>query len=99
MQARGFALTVLVLGCLLFLVFTAVHLVAATPAVVAPSAESAALLTDRQQPIAGPDGQALVNGWSVLMFKDRKTGECYVAFSRGSAIAAANASTCPQPPR
>jgi hypothetical protein len=47
------------------------------------------------EPIAGPDGRSVVNGWSVLMFKDRKLGICYVAFKQVSGIAAVEAATCP----
>jgi hypothetical protein len=47
------------------------------------------------EPIAAPDGYSVVNGWSVLVFKDRKAGQCYVAFTRGSDIAATQAQSCP----
>jgi hypothetical protein len=47
------------------------------------------------EPIAAPDNRSLVNGWSVLLFKDRRGGVCYVAFARGDAISATNAAPCP----
>jgi hypothetical protein len=47
------------------------------------------------EPIAGPDGQSVVNGWSVLVFKDRTESRCYVAFKQGPAITAMESATCP----
>jgi hypothetical protein len=38
-------------------------------------------------PFAGPDGRALVSGWSALILKDRRTGQCYVALKNVEAIA------------
>jgi hypothetical protein len=52
------------------------------------------LIGDEQ--IAGPDGRTIVQGWSVLVFKDRKGTNCYVAFKQGNSISAMQASSCPQ---
>jgi hypothetical protein len=40
------------------------------------------------EPIAAPDGMSVVSGWSVLMLKDRRAGQCYLAFTRGDAMTA-----------
>ena len=48
------------------------------------------------EPIAGPDGRALVRGWSVLLFKDRKADRCYIVFKHEVGIAVEEAIICPQ---
>jgi hypothetical protein len=48
------------------------------------------------EPIAGPDGRALVRGWSVLVFRDRKSDRCYVAFKHESATAVESEASCPE---
>jgi len=55
--------------------------VSARQAVVVPSAEDVRFELIGNEPIAGPDGRALVRGWSVLVFRDRKSDRCYVASS------------------
>jgi hypothetical protein len=67
---------------------------AATQVVQVPNAKELRFQLIGNEPIAGPDGHALVKDWSVLMFKDRKTGECYLVFSRGSEVSAANVTPC-----
>jgi hypothetical protein len=62
--------------------------------VVAPNIDQLRFQLIGNEPIAGPDGKAVVRDWSVLMFKDRKSNECYLAFSRGSALAAVNVAVC-----
>jgi hypothetical protein len=96
MKTKGWALAVLCAVCVLFFVLTGFRQAAATQAVLTPSADQLRFQLIGNELIAGPDGHALVKDWSVLMFKDRKTGECHLVFSRGSAIAAANVVACPQ---
>jgi hypothetical protein len=47
------------------------------------------------EPIAGPDGRSVVNGWSALVFKDRKNGGCYLAFKQGPSISVMPSTICP----
>jgi hypothetical protein len=42
------------------------------------------LLAD--EPIAAPDNRSVVAGWSVLVFKDRHTSQCFAAFRQLAAI-------------
>jgi hypothetical protein len=79
------------LGCLL-----GIQRVSALQIVLSPGAEEVRFQLIGNEPIAGPDGRSLVSGWSVLVFKDRKAGQCYVAFKQGPAITATEAATCPQ---
>jgi hypothetical protein len=97
MNAAGITGAVLCVACALFFI------IAGSPALDANQAGSGASNPDElrfqligNEPIAGPDGRALVRGWSALMFKDRESQECYLAFSHGSAIAAVNVTACPQ---
>jgi len=46
------------------------------------------------EPIAAPDNIAVVKDWSVLVFKDRKSGRCYVAFKHDRAIAVETLEAC-----
>jgi hypothetical protein len=64
-------------------------------AVLTPNAEDVRYQLIGNEPIAGPDGFSLVKDWSALMFKDRRSGDCYLAFARGSAISAVNVAQCP----
>jgi hypothetical protein len=82
-------------GCGLLALVLAGHRLAARQ-VIAPSAEQLRYQLIGNEPVAGPDGRALVKGWSVIVFKDRKAGECYVAFTRGEAIAVSQPSACPE---
>jgi hypothetical protein len=86
-------LTVLVV-CIALAVTFAGYRVAATQ-VATPRPEDLRFQLLGNEPIAAPDGRALVRGWSVLMFKDRRTGQCYVAFTRDDAISAMEAMECP----
>ena len=74
----------------------ALGLAAAQRVVEVPRAELLRYRLVGNEPIAAPDNHSLVSGWSVLVFKDRRTGLCYVTFSRGDAIAATDAAACPQ---
>jgi hypothetical protein len=47
------------------------------------------------EPIAGPDGRAVVAGWAVLMFKDRTTQQCYAVLREGPALAGTQEVRCP----
>jgi hypothetical protein len=84
----------LCVACALFLVLIESREVAATQ--LAPDPDQLRFQLIGNEPIAGPDGRAVVKEWSVLMFKDRKSNECYLAFSHRSAIAAVNVAACPQ---
>jgi len=70
--------------------------VLARQAVVVPSTEDVRFELIGNEPIAGPDGRALVRGWSVLVFRDRKSDRCYVAFKHESAIAVESEASCPE---
>ena len=70
--------------------------VSARQAVVRPGAEDVRFELIGNEPIAGPDGRALVRGWSVLVFRDRHSARCYVAFKHESAIAVESEATCPK---
>jgi hypothetical protein len=63
---------------------------------VVPNAENVRFQLIGNEPIAGPDGRALVRGWSVLMLKDRKAGRCYLAFQHENGIAVEPATQCPE---
>lgn len=65
-------------------------------AVVVPSAEDVRFELIGNEPIAGPDGRALVRGWSVLMFRDRMSDRCYVAFKHESSMAVESQAACPE---
>lgn len=63
---------------------------------VLPSASEVRFELIGNEPIAGPDGRALVKGWSVLMFRDRRSDQCYVVFKQGDAITAEAGAACPE---
>lgn len=67
----------------------------AAQAAVAPNASELRFQLIGNEPIAGPDGNALVRDWSVLVFKDRRAGQCYVVFSRDRSITATPPVACP----
>jgi len=58
----------------------------ARQALVVPNAADVRFELLGNEPIAAPDGRALVTDWSVLMFRDRKSDRCYVAFKHEGAI-------------
>ena len=82
--------------CVLVFVLGVFRPVSATQVVLVPNANELRFQLIGNEPIAGPDGRALVKDWAVLMFKDRKTGECYLVFSRGSDMSAASVVPCRQ---
>lgn len=82
------------LGVLVYLLATG-RVSANQPALV-PGPDQLRYQLIGNEPIAGPDGRSVVNGWSVLVFKDRTASSCYVAFKQGAAISATAAATCPQ---
>ena len=88
---------ILLAACSLVLLLAVVVNGNANQVVFTPSAKQVRFQLIGNEPIAAPDDQGLVGGWSVLVFKDRKAGDCYVAFSRGDSIATAQARTCPAP--
>jgi hypothetical protein len=63
--------------------------------VLVPPSEQLRFQLVGNEPIASPDGRGVVQGWSVLVFKDREAGRCYTAFQRGDAIAVESATHCP----
>ena len=63
---------------------------------VVPSADEVRYQLVGNEPIAAPDNRALVSGWSVLMFKDRKTDRCYTVFKHEDSIAAEIGTECPR---
>jgi hypothetical protein len=68
--------------------------VSASQTVVVPGADEGRFELVGNEPIAGPDGRSIVRGWSVLMFRDRKSDRCHVAFNHGDAIAVEEAVAC-----
>jgi hypothetical protein len=81
-----------VLGALTLLV--GLERVGARQLVLVPNAERLRFQLIGNEPIAGPDGRALVRGWSVLVFRDRKADRCYVVFKHEAGIAVEQATIC-----
>ena len=71
---------------------------AAQQVVQVPRAEQLRYQLIGNEPIAAPDGRSIVNDWSVLLFKDRRSNQCYVVFARGSDVGATDAAPCPPAP-
>jgi hypothetical protein len=94
MKTRRLVFIALFATCILIFVSGAFRTASATQAVLVPSAGDLRFQLNGNEPIAGPDSHSLVKDWSVLMFKDRKTGECYLVFSRGSDMSAASVVAC-----
>jgi hypothetical protein len=86
----------LALGALSLLV--GLERVGARQLVLVPNADRLRFQLIGNEPIAGPDGRALVRGWSVLLFRDRKADRCYIVFKHEVGIAAEEATICPQWP-
>jgi hypothetical protein len=95
MNVKMIGVTVAFTLCLLACVAGAQR-VFANQSLLVPSADQLRYQLIGDEPIAGPDGQSLVNGWSVLVFKDRKEARCYVAFKQAASITAMEAATCPR---
>jgi hypothetical protein len=70
--------------------------VGARQLVLVPNADRLRFQLIGNEPIAGPDGRALVRGWSVLLFKDREADRCYIVFKHEVGIVAEEATICPQ---
>lgn len=83
----AFAVCILLLGI-------SIGRVVASPQVGMPSADRLRFQLVGDEPIAGPDGQTFVTGWKVLVFKDVKSGQCYVTFTHGGSAAVADAVAC-----
>jgi hypothetical protein len=81
-----------VLGALTLLV--ELERVGARQLVLVPNAERLRFQLIGNEPIAGSDGRALVRGWSVLVFRDRKADRCYVVFKHEAGIAVEQATIC-----
>jgi hypothetical protein len=95
-RSRNWLIFLLVLVCVVgWLVITPEFADAQQPLVL-PSGEEVRFELLGNEPIAGPDGRALVSGWSVLMFRDRRVNTCYVAFKNGDAIAVEQADCAPR---
>ena len=86
----------LALGALALLLLVGFDRVGARQLVQVPNADRLRFQLIGNEPIAGPDGRALLRGWSVLLFKDRKVDRCYIVFKHEVGIAAEEASVCPQ---
>ena len=84
----------LALGALTLLV--GLERVGARQLVLVPDTEGLRFQLIGNEPIAGPDGRALVRGWSVLLLKDREADRCYIVFKHDVGIAAEVATVCPQ---
>ena len=82
----------LALGLLTLLV--GLERVGARQPVLAPNADRLRFQLIGNEPIAGPDGRALVRGWSVLLFRDRKADRCYIIFKHEVGIAAEEVTIC-----
>jgi hypothetical protein len=96
LNTRQLRIALVLVGCVLISIL-GIHLVSAQPRVVeVPRADLVRFQLVGIEPIAGPDGRALVNDWSVLLFKDRKAGQCYLAFTRGTAMAVTEPAPCPE---
>ena len=94
MTTKHVGVLLVVAVCLIGYLF-GLQRVSAGQAVLVPNAEDVRFQLIGNEPIAAPDGRSLVNGWSVLMFKDRKAGLCYVTFKQASSTAATEAAPCP----
>ncbi len=97
MNIKRVSVTIALLVCLFGLVVGVRHINARQ---VYPfplqSPEQLRLQLIGNEQIAGPDGRSVVNGWSVLVFKDRKASVCYLAFKQADSISALQVSPCPQ---
>jgi hypothetical protein len=96
MKTQRLVFILFAMVCVLVFVLGVFRPVSATQVVLVPNAGELRFQLIGNEPIAGPDGRALVKDWAALMFKDRKTGECYLVFSRGSGMSAASVATCRQ---
>jgi hypothetical protein len=92
MTTRIRVLAVLVLGAIALGALTR----AASPQVLVPRPEETRFQLVSSEPIAGPDGRSHLPGWSVLVFRDRKTDRCHVAFQREDAISVDAGGPCPR---
>lgn len=45
--------------------------------------------------VAGPDARSTVSGWKVVILRDMKSDQCYVAFVTGTAMSASGPTLCP----
>jgi hypothetical protein len=54
--------------------------------VLTPSPEDVRFQLLTNEPIASPDRHSVVAGTSALVLKDRRTGQCFVAVTIGSAM-------------
>jgi hypothetical protein len=77
--------------------FRTAQLSAQQPGAVVPNASDVRFEMMGNEPIAAPDNRALVSGWTVLMFRDRRANRCYVAFKNGDAIAVETADCARSP--
>jgi hypothetical protein len=68
--------------------------VSASQAVSTPRGDQVRFQLVGNEPIAGPDGRALVTNWSVTVFKDRATDQCYVVFKTVDSISTAPPTAC-----
>jgi hypothetical protein len=64
--------------------------------VLLPSPDSTRFQLIGNEPVVGPDGRAVVTGWSVLVLKDRRDNRCHLAFNFEKSIAMGGTIACPQ---
>jgi hypothetical protein len=68
----------------------------ATQTVLVPNTEQLRFELVGNEPIAGPDGRSQVSGWTVMVFRDRTSDRCYIAFQHTNGIAVGPAEACAQ---
>jgi hypothetical protein len=79
-------------------------LLGALVALTAPRVSAQALFTNPSQLrfrlvgdefVASPDGRGTVAGWKVVVLRDMKSDQCYVAFMTGQTMSVNGPSVCP----
>jgi hypothetical protein len=82
-MVRKALLLSITVAALLFIAAVFVH---ARAQVLASGPERVRFQMLSNEPIATPDGGAVVAGSSASVVRDRRTGQCYVAVTMGSAM-------------
>jgi hypothetical protein len=96
MKNTGHIRIALVCAAFILISIAALRTVGAAQHVVqVPRADQLRFQLIGNEPIAGPDGRAIVKDWTVLLFKDRRSGQCYLVFARDAAIGTTDAAPCP----
>ena len=76
-----------ILAIILVLSGAAIGWAGSQRAVLIPSPEDVRFELISNEPVSLSDSRSVVAGWYAMMFKDRRTGQCYVAFTQGNAMA------------